>query len=243
MIESVGIPSRTAAVAGHLCLDIIPNPIISPRNFRDRAAGSSIEIGPAAFSTGGAVSNTGLALHRLGIETCLIARVGADPFGKAVCDLIESHGPGLSGGIRCDPHAGTSYTLILSPPGTDRIFLHYPGANDTFNAADVDYDRVAGVDLFHFGYPNLLKQMYQDGGAELSRLLKLAKKTGATVSLDTSFPDPTSESGRADWVSILRLALPHADLFLPSIEELLYMLRRDTYHALLRQAGGAACFW
>ena len=47
----------------------------------------------------------------------------------------------------------------------DRSFLHCPGANDTFGPEDIDVERLAGVSLFHFGYPPLMRRMYSDGGA------------------------------------------------------------------------------
>ena len=42
-----------------------------------------------------------------------------------------------------------------------------------------------------------------------------------------TYPDPASEGGKADWVAILRDTLPYVDVFLPSFEELLFMLRRE----------------
>ena len=47
------------------------------------APGRLLQIGPATFSTGGPVSNTGLALHRLGIATRLMGKVGDDLLGQA----------------------------------------------------------------------------------------------------------------------------------------------------------------
>jgi sugar/nucleoside kinase (ribokinase family) len=44
-------------------------------------------------------------------------------------------------------------------------------------------------------------------------------------------PDPNAASGRADWRAILRNALPYIDIFLPSLEEMLLMLRRADYDA------------
>ena len=75
----------SAVVAGHLCLDIIPGlgHLQSGEFLRLFQPGHLIEVGPAAFSTGGAVPNTGLALHRLGVRTQLIAIVGSDLFTGA----------------------------------------------------------------------------------------------------------------------------------------------------------------
>jgi sugar/nucleoside kinase (ribokinase family) len=134
----------------------------------------------------------------------------------------------------------TSYTVILNPPGIDRIFLHHTGANDTFNSADIDLEILRQANLFHFGYPPILKQMYLAGGAELEKTLRLAKETGVTTSLDMTLPDASAESGRVDWKAILERALPYVDIFLPSLRELLFMLRREMYDHLQDQAAGQA---
>ena len=75
-----------------------------------------------------------------------------------------------------DPHANTSYTVVINPPGIDRIFLHCPGANDTFSADDVRYDLLADVTLFHFGYPPLMKQMHADGGTQVASMTAVPKR-------------------------------------------------------------------
>mgnify|MGYP001820894979 FL=1 len=127
---------------------------------------------------------------------------------------------------------------MLSPPGVDRFFLHFPGANDTFSADDVRYDLVSNARLFHFGYPPIMQLMYESDGIQLAEIFRSAKETGVTTSLDMALPDPTSAAGRAEWVTILRSTLPHVDVFLPSIEEILYMLRRAVYDELYRAADG-----
>jgi sugar/nucleoside kinase (ribokinase family) len=236
--------SRTlgAVAAGHLCLDILPNLDHLGNGQFDVLfrPGRLIQVGAAQFATGGPVSNTGLALHRLGVPTRLIAKVGGDPFGRIVRDVVSRYDPRLVEGIAVDAGATTSYSVIVSPPGTDRIFLHCPGANDTFASTDVAYDLVRKAALFHFGYPPLMARMYRQAGKELVEILATAKATGVTTSLDMSFPDPSSESGRADWRAIYRAALPHVDLFLPSIEELLFTLRPRTFEQLSSR-GPLAC--
>lgn len=237
--QTSAAPGR-AVVAGHICLDIIPSLEHLTRGQFQAAfhPGHLIAAGPAVFATGGPVSNTGLALHRLGIPTQLMGKVGADVFGQAVGDRVRAAGEHLSAGMVVDPAATTSYTVIINPPEVDRIFLHHPGANDTFCAADVALDRVARADLFHFGYPPLMRRMYQDTGAELTELFRRVKATGVTTSLDMAFPDPASPAGQADWPAILRAALPYVDVFMPSIEEILFLLRRATF-TRLQAAGGA----
>ncbi|QRG70242.1 hypothetical protein [Brevibacillus choshinensis] len=53
-------------VAGLVCLDIFPTVPAGKALSQFLLPGKLIEVGEAAVSTGGAVSNTGLALHRLG---------------------------------------------------------------------------------------------------------------------------------------------------------------------------------
>ncbi len=180
-----------AVVAGHICLDLIPD-----LSRVDRASltallrpGQLVEVGAASISTGGAVSNTGLALHKLGIQSRLMGKIGDDILGRVVEQVVEAHGPGLSGGMVVDPSSDTSYTVIISPPGVDRVFLHAPAANCSFGAADVRYDEVAQARLFHFGYPPLMRRTFVNTGAELVDMFATCIPWGST-SLDMALPVP-----------------------------------------------------
>ena len=211
------IPPRRAIVAGHICLDIIPDvnaiePGVFNANFRP---GHMLEAGAATLSTGGPVSNTGLALHRLGVPVRLIAKVGDDAFGHVIERIVNSIDPDLLAGMKFDPQATTSYTVIISPPQIDRIFLHCPGAGHEFGSADVSGDQLAQADLLHFGYPPVMRRIYSHGGSELADLFCRAKAQGLTTSLDLCYPDPHSEAGRLDWVAFFRSVLPHLDVFAP----------------------------
>nr|MBP7688150.1 carbohydrate kinase family protein [Thermoflexales bacterium] len=218
----------------HICLDIIPDvraiePGVFNANFRP---GHLLEAGAAMLATGGPVSNTGLALHRLGVPVRLIAKVGDDAFGHVVTRIINGVEPALLSGMELDPQAITSYSIIISPPHIDRIFLHCPGANHDFGSADVSRDQLAQADLLHFGYPPVMRRIYANGGRELADLMCRAKAHGLTTSLDLCYPDPHSEAGQLDWVALFRAVLPHVDVFAPSLEELLFMLRRQTLEEL-----------
>src|SRR6266700_7274063 len=215
-----------AVVAGHICLDVFPT--LAGGNILFRP-GQTIEAGPVIFSTGGPVSNTGLALHKLGVATRLMAKIGTDLFGQAIRQILESHGPGLSQEMILARGEASSYSIILSPPGADRMFIHAPGCNATFGADDVRSEALDTARLFHFGYPPLMQRMYANDGVELAAIFSRVKALGLTTSLDLSMPDPNSAAGRANWHAILRATLPHVDVFLPSAEEILFMLRRQAF--------------
>jgi sugar/nucleoside kinase (ribokinase family) len=125
---------------------------------------------------------------------------------------------------------------VVAPPGLDRAFLHNPGANATFCSTDIDFAQVSDAALFHLGYPPLLDALFASDGDELVAIYHMARGCGATTSLDMSLPDPDSPSGQADWNTILGKALPHVDLFLPSIEEVLYACERDAFMAKRAEA-------
>jgi len=230
--------SITVVVAGHLCLDLIPGfarNVIHPLSDLF-APGRLINMEETSLASGGVVSNTGIALAKLGIDTVLMGKVGDDPFGKLLEDLVAAKG--ATSRIIVSAQDSTSYTIVLAPPGYDRILLHNTGANDTFNANDLDYDTIQNSTLFHFGYPPLMKRMYENGGVELTAMLKKVKDRGVTTSLDMALPDPNSPAGMKDWMEILKKVLPFVDIFVPSIEEIMYMVKRETYHELNKKSSG-----
>lgn len=218
-----------AIIAGHLCLDIIPDLSSHAAGQFDAIfqPGKLVNVGAASISTGGAVSNTGLALHRLGIETRLLARVGADQFGRTIKQMVAEHAPALADGITTSSETSTSYSIIISPLGNDRCILHHPGSNDDFCADDVRAKDVQDARLFHFGYPPLMARMFTDNGSQLTEIFRRVKSLGLTTSLDMALPDPDSAAGRADWRMILKNTLPYVDIFQPSLDEILFMLGRN----------------
>jgi len=223
-------------VAGHLCLDITPRfPDSMKSNVSEVfAPGRLTNVEDAVLSTGGAVSNTGLALAKLGVDVILNGKVGEDAFG----DIIRrTMGERRAKAFKTVSDQKTSYTIVLALPGVDRFVLHYPATNDTFGPEDIDYNLAQECILFHFGYPPLMKRMYENDGTELAELFKRIKELGVTTSLDMAMPDPSSQSGQVNWVTILEKVLPYVDIFEPSIEEITFMVDRALFNKKKVQAG------
>lgn len=210
-------------VAGHICLDLIPGITVEKESLGELLSpGKLLNVGPVVMSTGGAVANTGLGLHKLGCSVRLMGKVGDDDFGRVLLGHLNSIDERLARHMVVDRESNTSYTVVISPPGIDRVFMHCPGANDTYCSSDLNKVSFDGAAIFHFGYPPLMKRLYTDGGAELENIFRGAGKL--VTSLDMAMPDPDSEAGRVDWKTILRRVLPHVDIFLPSFDEVAYML-------------------
>jgi sugar/nucleoside kinase (ribokinase family) len=225
-------------VAGHLCIDITPRFPSGVDYQLDKmfSPGVLTTIAEPVFSTGGPVSNTGLAMDKLGMDVALNGKVGDDAFAGIIKELI---GPEKAMSLKVVPGQNTSYTIVFAVPGVDRFVMHNPGTNDTFGPEDIDYDAAKNCRLFHFGYPPLMKRMYENNGAELARIYSKVKGLGVTTSLDMAMPDPKGSGGMADWIEILKRVLPYVDIFVPSIEEITFMLNRDLFDRKKARSAGA----
>lgn len=228
---------KKVIAAGHICIDITPV-FLAGRSYDQISElltpGKLIQMDAASVHTGGSVANTGLALKLLGNDVTLLGKVGDDAFGGIVQRILSVYDVG---GLIVDENSSTAYTVVLAIPGLDRIFLHSPGANDAFTASDIPVAALNDAAWFHFGYPSLMRRMYRDNGRELTEMFRNAKAHGVATSLDLAAVDPLSEAGRADWKRILEGVLPFVDFFVPSFEELCFMLNRPRYDALAAAHG------
>lgn len=230
---------KPAVVAGSLGLDIIPV-------FPETASSSAVELfaqgkfndlNGTRLYLGGCVGNTGIAMHKLGVPTTLVSKVGRDLLGRTIRMILSQQDARVR--VAEVPDCNSTSTVVIAPFGGDRILLHSRGASQTFVGGDITPELLEGAALLHFGYPTAMKYLYRDDGAELIKLVRRAKETGVTVAMDTSQPDPNSEAGQVNWKKVLEAALPSVDIFMPSMEELLFMLRRPDFDRLNAKRGSS----
>src|SRR5271165_6918539 len=105
-------------VAGHLCLDILPD-MHNLTGLDALQPGKIVEVGAASVATGGPVSNTGLALHRLGVKVALMSGVGDDLIGLLIRRFLDQIDPALTSGIRVIPNQSSSYSVVIAPGTAD----------------------------------------------------------------------------------------------------------------------------
>lgn len=226
------------ASVGHICLDVIP---IFPQGIYDKLdevikPGKLLNMDGVTVHTGGSVANTGLALNLLGENVKLLAKVGNDPFGKMIINMLEEFGLGES--MIIDDNVQTSYSVVLSPPGIDRIFLHDAGANNYFQLSDIDFDNFNDVDMLHFGYPTVMEKIYNNNGLELKELMRKAKSMNIATSMDMAAVEPKSKEGKLDWEKIIKDVIQYVDFFVPSAEELAFMIDKDIYNSWIEKSQG-----
>jgi sugar/nucleoside kinase (ribokinase family) len=217
--------------AGHTCLDLIPAFTIDGKVDKMTdvlVPGKMINMGECVVVGGGPVTNAGVSIRRLGVKTELIGKIGDDDFGKEVLNWYEEH-EGHFKGIHMVKGESTSYTIAICIPGIDRFYLHHCGANDTFGYDDMDFDLVARSKLMLFGYPPWMRKLYDNTGAELTKILKKTKQLGTTTALDLSLPDVNSYAGQVNWKAIMKEWVPLSDIMVPSAEEIFYFLYKDKF--------------
>ena len=221
-------------IAGYTCVDLIPD-FKKTESFTDISSlfvpGKLIEIEGINFVPGGVVANTGMAMKKFNKNVFLNGLVGDDFIGRIAIEWFDKYN--LSEGIRTTGKAGTAFSIVIAPPGIDRIFLESPGCNQLFERSFINFDAVSQSRMFHFGYPPLLKQFYQNNGSQLADLFSEVQKMGVVTSLDFSLPDPESESGKVNWPGIMQKVLPYTDIFVPSLEEIFQIMLPGEYEEIL----------
>jgi sugar/nucleoside kinase (ribokinase family) len=229
-----------AVIAGYTCVDLIPDfkkGGLSTNLSDILIPGKLIEIEGLHYVLGGAVPNTGLAMKKFNKKVFLNGLIGDDFIGKIAKEKLGKYG--ISEGIAITDQAGTAFSIVIAPPGVDRIFLESPGCNQILNEDNINFSAVSQSRLFHFGYPPLLKQFFLNGGSQLFRMYSKVKQMGVITSLDFSLPDPESDSGKLAWPSIMKKTLPFVDIFVPSLDEALLIMMPDKYSEIKSLAGNA----
>lgn len=186
-------------VADHLCTPIPRVP----------AAGELILCDELPLRIGGCASNSAIDLARVGVKVGIAGCVGQDAFGGFIRDTLDAAGVDTES-LLVRPGVGTSGTLIINVTGEDRRFIHTLGANATFTAADVPWDRVLESRVLYLGGYLLMPALDPHAIADV---LKRARAAGVTTVVDVVLPGPD------DHWSKLEPLLPHTDVFLPNDDE------------------------
>jgi len=173
--------------------------------------GRLFEVDPIDVTTGGIVCNSGIAMRRLGLAVAAASIVGDDVWGGVVRRRLEAEGIG-AGALESDARHATSSTAVLIDPSGERSFAHHVGA---CRAIDVAYLRrqageFAKARLALLGYFGLLPGLEPAIGEAVAVL----REAGCQVALETGGSGGTLEA--------IAPALPHVDLYVPSLDEAIH---------------------
>jgi sugar/nucleoside kinase (ribokinase family) len=196
-----------AAIFGLIVADLIA----SPMNLREPPApGGLAVLDTLELTTGGNVSNTGVAMAKLGMKVAAAGLVGNDVLGAALTDRLRQAGLDVAC-VFADARAQTSATVVAVEPGGERVFFHTPGVTKLLDAAAFRrcIPSFAKCDVVEVGYFGLLPALTPELPEVLAELKRASPRT--KVALDTVNPPAAA--------SLLWPILPHVDFFAPSRTE------------------------
>jgi len=192
-------------LCGSCVADILvrPVPLESPIG-----GGRLIHAEPIQVTTGGIVSNSGIAMARLGMKIAAFSYVGRDDWAPVIRGRLEREGIDCTG-LLAHPTGATSTTAVLIDPSGERSFAHCGGAPKLMDKAlFLDHlDLFARSRMMLIGYYSLMPNLEGD----LPEVLAAIRQTGCQTALDAA--------GDGGAMQPLDRILPHVDVYVPSHNE------------------------
>jgi fructokinase len=114
---------------------------------------------------GGAPTNVAAAIAALGGSVELAAKVGADPFGKHLIDVMQSFGVATKWVLQ-DEHYFTTFAFVSLMDNGERDFYFNRGADGQLSRKEVEHINLDEFSIVHFGsatgfLPGPLQAAYQ----------------------------------------------------------------------------------
>jgi fructokinase len=158
---------------------------------------------------GGAPANVAVAARRLGAASAFIGKVGEDPFGHFLLDVLAAEGVETRG-MRFDPDARTTMNIMAQPDANsyDCLFYRNPGADTRLRPEELDATLLRDTRAFHFGSLSLTDEPVRS--ATLAAV-KMAKAAGALISYDVNYR-PTLWKSPEEAAEQARIMTRYADL-------------------------------
>jgi sugar/nucleoside kinase (ribokinase family) len=195
-------------ICGTCVADILVRPVSLTEPI---GGGRLIHVDPIDVVTGGIVCNTGVGMARLGMRVAAASLVGRDPWGDVIRGKLAAEGIDIEP-LTSHASLGTSTTAVLIDPGGERSFAHHGGAPYAIDLAFVEAlaESLSRSRWALFGYLGLLPGLEP----QLGQAMAAAKQAGCLVALETGGSGGTLEQ--------LAPALPHIDLYVPSLDEAIH---------------------
>ncbi|NBC34567.1 MAG: fructokinase [Alphaproteobacteria bacterium] len=176
-----------------------------------------------AKAPGGAPANVAVGLARLGRPSGFCGMLGDDAFGRFCRDVLVREGVDTSG-LRFTAAARTPVAFVsLGADGEREFVIYHPGADQHFDAADLDRDLIERARLLHFGSIGLIGEPSRT--ATLAAV-RHARAAGARIACDPNLRLalwPDAAAARTG----MGLAIAAADIVKLSHDEVAFMSGSD----------------
>ena len=131
---------------------------------------------------GGAPANVAIGLARLGVNSALISKVGLDPFGRLLRNVLLQNGVDISQ-LKVDRESRTTLAFISTRKDGERDFCFYrnPGADMRLNPKEINEEFIKNAKIFHYGSISMISEPTYSATL---KAIEYARKYGLLVSCD-----------------------------------------------------------
>jgi fructokinase len=173
---------------------------------------------------GGAPTNVAAAIGALGGEVELAAKIGTDPFGKHLVEVMESFNVSTRWVLQ-DKDQFTTFAFVSLMENGERDFYFNRGADSQLSVEDIGDIDLSEFSIIHFGsatafLPGPLKATYV-------QLLHRALQHKVFVSFDPNFRALLFQSGHQAFIDQSWNFLNRCNFFKVSDEEAMLLTRQD----------------
>jgi hypothetical protein len=167
-------------VVGSCVVDVLCRPVSLSEPI---GGGRLIESDPLRLTTGGIVSNAGIAMARLGMRVAAFTFLGDDEWADVIRSQYAAEGIDTSA-LTTYPGGATSTTAVLIDASGERSFVHCVGAPRRLDKQAL----MSRLDLFAkaratlFGYYPLMTNLQND----LPEVFAAIRETGCLTAIDAA---------------------------------------------------------
>lgn len=175
---------------------------------------------------GGAPANFAVGIAKLGLDSGFIGKVGNDPFGKYLKDILEKSHVNTNHIIFAKDEERTSLAFVFFDEQLDRDFFFYRNnaADINLETEEIKKDYFQRVKFLHFGSVSLTHEPIRNS---TFKAIEYARNNGAKISFDPNVRTNIWKNEKS-LREFLEKALLKTDIFLPSISELRFIFDDQT---------------
>lgn len=174
---------------------------------------------------GGAPTNVAAAIAALGGNVELAAKVGADPFGDHLIDVMDSFGVSTRWMLQ-DKNYFTTFAFVSLMENGERDFYFNRGADGELTRVEVDAIDLEEFSIIHFGSATAFLQ----GPLQIAyvNLLQKALVKNVLISFDPNYRSLLFQDNKQAFIDQSWNFLEHCHFFKVSDEEAMMLTGRST---------------
>ncbi len=181
---------------------------------------------------GGAPTNVAAAIAALGGRVDLAAKVGVDPFGKHLVDVMNDFGVGTKYMLQ-DANYFTTFAFVSLMENGERDFYFNRGADGQLSETNIAAIDLTDVSIIHFGsatgfLPGPLQSAYKS-------LLQEALVKNIFISFDPNYRHLLFRNNTQTFIDQSWYFLEHCSFFKVSDDEAMMLTRRSSVENAARE--------